>query len=513
MATEFRKKDAPPPRILVVDDDAGQRSLLDSFLQSQGFATTLADSGGRALEILRTETFGMMISDVRMPGLSGLETLRRIREQKSTLPVLLVTAYADIREAVGAMRDGAVNYLPKPINLDELLASVQSATGLAPSAAPRYRADKALPESVVVRSPLMQNLFQDVSLIAPSETRVLITGESGAGKEVVADVLHAWSARPDGPLIKVNCAAIPETLLETELFGHEKGSFTGATKQRLGRFEEANGGTVFLDEIAEMSPRLQGKLLRVTQDGCFQRVGSNREVRTDARLLAASNRNLEEEVKAGRFREDLFYRLNVVELNVPPLRERREDILPLAGLFIGDSTAAWSKAAGLSAKVHVRYLDRPYRQVLAEMPRMYDDLWTGGKGMYKLEPVIADGGEVIIYAPHITEVSYTHGRILDEIGYHVRDYFVKQWDRFKDYPWGVLAHSTHVRGMGTYENGIERPRVQVTLATGIPPERCRRLNLGYRDPASIDVKSFAGREDEGILCVPHAGEILYRLKQ
>jgi nickel-dependent lactate racemase len=184
----------------------------------------------------------------------------------------------------------------------------------------------------------------------------------------------------------------------------------------------------------------------------------------------------------------------------------------LAGLFIGDNTEAWSKAAGLSARLHVRYFDQPYRQVLAEMPHMYDDLWTGGKGMYKLEQVVADGGEVIIYAPHITEVSYTHGRILDEIGYHVRDYFVKQWDRFKDYPWGVLAHSTHVRGMGTYENGVEHPRIQVTLATSIPPERCRRINLGYRDPASIDVKSFAGREDEGILYVPHAGEILYRLK-
>ena len=180
----------------------------------------------------------------------------------------------------------------------------------------------------------MPALFQDVSLIAPSETRVLITGESGVGKEVVADVIHAWSSRAGGPLIKVNCAAIPETLLESELFGHEKGAFTGATAQRIGRFEEADGGTIFLDEIAEMSPALQAKMLRVTQNGTFQRIGSNRELRTNARILAASNRNLEEEVKAGRFREDLFYRLNVVELNIPPLRERREDILPLANLFV-----------------------------------------------------------------------------------------------------------------------------------------------------------------------------------
>jgi transcriptional regulator with PAS, ATPase and Fis domain len=184
----------------------------------------------------------------------------------------------------------------------------------------------------------MQAVLRDVSLIAPSESRVLITGESGVGKEVLADVIHAWSTRHSGPLVKLNCAAIPDTLLESELFGHEKGAFTGAAAQRIGRFENANGGTIFLDEIGEMSPQLQAKLLRVTQDGCFQRVGSNTEVRTNARMLAASNRNLEEEVKAGRFREDLFYRLNVVELHLPPLRDRPEDILPLANHFITELT-------------------------------------------------------------------------------------------------------------------------------------------------------------------------------
>ena len=324
------------PRILIVDDDPGQRSLLDSFLRGQGFETVLADSGKRALELLPAGKFSMMISDVRMPGLSGLETLRCVRPQFPSLPVLLVTAYADIRDAVEAMRDGALNYLAKPIDLDELLATVRQATGLTQTASPKLGAGKDLPPNIVAQSPLTTALFQDIALIAPSETRVLITGESGTGKEVVADMIHAWSARANGPLIKINCAAIPETLLESELFGHEKGSFTSASAMRIGRFEEADGGTIFLDEITEMSPGLQAKLLRVTQDGKFQRIGSNREIRTNARILAASNRDLEAEVKAGRFREDLFYRLNVVELNLPPLRERREDILPLANLFTAE---------------------------------------------------------------------------------------------------------------------------------------------------------------------------------
>jgi nickel-dependent lactate racemase len=186
----------------------------------------------------------------------------------------------------------------------------------------------------------------------------------------------------------------------------------------------------------------------------------------------------------------------------------------LAGLYISTPEEAYEAAADLSAQLHIQYVNRPYQRVLAVMPDLYDDLWTGAKGMYKMEPAIADGGEVIIYAPHIDEVSYTHGQHLDEIGYHVRDYFLKQWDQFKHYPWGVLAHSTHLRGMGAYdaETGIESPRIAVTLATGIPAERCRRLNLGYLDPDSIKIDAWQGREDEGILVVPKAGEMLYRMR-
>ena len=355
MPPESTKAEANAKRILIVDDDPGQRSLLHSFLKGQGFQAVSVSSGEEALEALRRADFTMMISDVRMPGLSGLETLRRARLENRMLPVLLVTAYADVREAVGAMRDGAVNYLSKPIDLDELLISVRQATGLAGTSTAAVYEERELPPSVIASSPLTQALFRDAALVAASDSRVLITGESGVGKEVLADVIHAWSDRARGPMVKVNCAAIPEPLLESELFGHEKGSFTGAHALRIGRFEQANGGTIFLDEVSEMSPKLQAKILRVTQDGSVQRIGSNADVQTNARILAASNRNLEDEVKSGRFRDDLFYRLNVVELNIPPLRERPEDILPLTTSFLNEFCEGRARLSASATECLQRY--------------------------------------------------------------------------------------------------------------------------------------------------------------
>ncbi len=355
MPPEASNASQPTPQILIVDDDPGQRSLLNSFLTGQGFKTVVVDSGERALEALRTQPVSMMISDVRMPGISGLETLRLARTEHPRLPILLVTAYADIRGAVDAMRDGAVGYLAKPIDLDELLAAVRQTTGLSNNAPLQFGADLQLPHRVVAQSPLTQAIFRDASRFAPSEVSVLITGESGVGKEVLADVIHAWSPRAAGPLVKVNCAAIPETLLESELFGHEKGSFTGAVARRIGRFEQADSGTIFLDEIAEMSPQLQAKLLRVTQNGRFQRIGSNTEIITNVRILAATNRNLDEEVRKGAFREDLYHRLNVVELNIPPLRERKEDILPLANQIIAELTKGRARLSSSVAACLERY--------------------------------------------------------------------------------------------------------------------------------------------------------------
>ncbi|HNY87848.1 MAG TPA: sigma-54 dependent transcriptional regulator [Candidatus Hydrogenedentes bacterium] len=320
----------PAPHVLVVDDDPGQRGLVASFLQSQGFRARCAASGAEALAAAAEDPPALVVSDVRMPGMTGLELLQALKQALPALPVVLVTAYAEVRGAVGAMRHGAVDYLEKPIDLDELAALVRRALGSGAAAPAPAAETPPLPEGVVVESAAMREVLRVTALAAPSGARLLITGETGTGKEVVAGLVHRWSARAAGPLVRVNCAAIPENLLESELFGHEKGAFTGAAARRAGRFEEAAGGTLFLDEIGEMSPALQAKLLRATQDGTFCRVGSNTELRVDVRILSATHRDLEREVAEGRFREDLYYRLNVMEIPVPPLRARPEDILPLA---------------------------------------------------------------------------------------------------------------------------------------------------------------------------------------
>ncbi|MBI5693568.1 MAG: sigma-54-dependent Fis family transcriptional regulator [Verrucomicrobia bacterium] len=337
-------------RILVVDDDPGQRNLLETFLRAKGYRTHSAASGEAALQLLAQEPFALLISDVRMPGISGIETFRRVREMLPALPVLLVTAFADIRSAVAAMRDGAVNYLAKPIDLDELMASVRvaPASGLEP--APGGAGIEALPPGVIGPSPLMQAVFRDVAIIAPSDTRVLITGESGVGKEVVADLIHRWSRRAAGPFIKVSCTAVAESALEDEIFGHDKGPAT-----RLGRIEEAAGGTLLLDDIGELPLPLQARLLRVINDGVFRRSGGTRDLRADARLLAATNQDLESLLAAGRFREDLFYRLNVMEVHLPPLRERPEDILPLATHFIGQFSRQKSRFSATVSAGLLRY--------------------------------------------------------------------------------------------------------------------------------------------------------------
>ena len=320
--------------VLIVDDDAAQRSLLASFLTHCGVSVETAASGPEALKRIQVRRPALLISDVRMPGMSGLELFQSLRSMENALPTLLVTAHVDVRDAVGAMRQGALDYLEKPIDLEELLDAVRAVLGeRMPDRESRDDETPPLPPDVVMESPLMKEVVSEIALVAPTESRVLLTGESGVGKEVVADLIHRWSARADAPFVKINCAAIPEALLESELFGHRKGAFTGAVSDYEGLFAQAHGGTLLLDEIGEMDPALQAKLLRVTQDGTYTPVGSGTARHSDVRLLAATNRDLEQEVAAGKFREDLYYRLNVMEIYLPPLRERRPDIMPLARHF------------------------------------------------------------------------------------------------------------------------------------------------------------------------------------
>jgi two-component system response regulator HydG len=323
--------------ILVVDDEASQRDLLQGFLASLGYRVEQADSGEQALSMVQQAMPDMVLLDVRLPGINGIETLTELRQLGAELPVLLITAFADLRQAVEAMKGGADDYLSKPVDLDELRTAIADALGISQDAEPEIaELPGELPEAFVCESRAMRQLVSTAAVVAPSPAAVLITGESGTGKEVVARLIHAWSPHRDGPLIAANCASLPETLIESELFGHAKGAFTGASEHRQGFFRAADGGSLFLDEIAELPVHLQPKLLRALETGQITPVGSDRPIEVQTRLIAATNRDLETEVSEGRFREDLYYRINVIELRLQPLRERREDILPLARKFAAE---------------------------------------------------------------------------------------------------------------------------------------------------------------------------------
>ena len=321
--------------ILVVDDEASQRELLDGFLRSLGYDVQQADSGEQALEAIQRCLPDMVLLDVRLPGINGIETLAAIRRFAPDLPVSLITAFADLRQAVEAMKGGADDYLSKPVDLDELKTAIADALGLEhDSQTSMPELPGKLPDDFIWESRGMQQLVSMAAVVAPSKAPALITGESGTGKEVIAQLIHTWSPRRDGPLVAANCASLPETLIESELFGHTKGAFTGASEKRQGFFRAANHGTLFLDEIAELPLHLQPKLLRAVETGQILPVGSDQTIDVDTRLIAATNRELETEVAEGRFRDDLYYRINVVELRILPLRERCEDIRPLALKFL-----------------------------------------------------------------------------------------------------------------------------------------------------------------------------------
>ncbi len=325
--------------ILVVDDDPAHRTMLRTLLTGWGYVIVEADDGSTAIEKVHEGAFDLILMDIRMLKVSGLQALSDIKAFNPAIPVIIMTAYSSVQTAVEALKNGAYDYLTKPLDFDELRFIMEKAMDHRQLKEENRLLRETLGshfdmQNIIGRSPVMVKLMETVAQVAPTEATVLITGESGTGKEMIAGATHFNSGRKDGPFVKLNCAAITETLLESELFGHEKGAFTGAYKKKEGRFRQAHGGSLFLDEISEMSLAMQVKLLRVLQEREITRVGGEEVIEVDVRIIAATNRNLLQEIEAGRFREDLYYRLNVVTLNMPPLRDRREDIPLLARHFL-----------------------------------------------------------------------------------------------------------------------------------------------------------------------------------
>ena len=326
-------------RVLIVDDEKTQREMLGRHLRKRGYDVLLAGSGGEALGIIQSKTVELLITDQKMPKMSGLELAARVREEHPHISTVMITAYGSIQDAVSAMKKNVEDYLTKPINLDELdiiMTRILDRRQL-------VRENEILREQVersghfpgiVYVSEAMEQVMSKVMRAAGSSATVLVTGESGTGKELVARAVHQASDRKEAAFVAVNCSAVPENLIESELFGHEKGAYTGADQRRIGRFEQAEGGTLFLDEIGDIPAHVQVKLLRVLQERSFERVGGNESIRVNVRIAAATNRNLEEEVAKGTFREDLYYRINVVHINIPPLRKRKADIPVLIEFYL-----------------------------------------------------------------------------------------------------------------------------------------------------------------------------------
>ena len=325
--------------ILVVDDELSMRELLEYMLNREGYQVTCAGDGRKAIRLLEKNQYDLLLCDIKLGDISGLDVLRASQKNSQDTVVILISAYASTETAVEAMNEGAYDYVPKPFDKDELLQTVAKALDIRTVEHEKQLLNDQLKENLhfgmlVGTSPSMRHIYKLILQVAKTKTNVLITGESGTGKELIAKAVHQKSDRSDQPFVVINCGGIPETLMESELFGHKKGSFTGATSDKKGLFEEAHKGTIFLDEIGELSLPIQVKLLRAVQEKVFKAVGGTEDISVDMRILSATNKNLEKEVIAGNFREDLFYRLNVIEIKVPPLRERKADLRPLAQYFL-----------------------------------------------------------------------------------------------------------------------------------------------------------------------------------
>ena len=327
------------PRILLIDDDKNTANGLRKILLQDGYDTSCAYTGNEALDLIDSEYFDIVITDMKLPDISGFSILEKVKKKDAGIPVIMITAFSSLQTAIDAMKKGADDYLTKPVNIEELELILKKIWEkqllILQNRELRQQLDDRYGFSGFIgNTPEMQLVFKTITEIAPTVASVLIYGETGTGKELVANAIHHNSDRQDKPFVALHCASLSEGVLESELFGHEKGAFTGAVSQRRGRFELADGGSLFLDEIGELNLHVQIKLLRVLETGCFERVGGEKTLESDVRIIAATNKNLEEEIKMGRFREDLYYRLNVINLELPPLRDRREDIGLLTDSFL-----------------------------------------------------------------------------------------------------------------------------------------------------------------------------------
>ncbi len=342
--------------ILIVDDESRYRQLYASIIEGAGFATRSAESAETALRMISDNAPALVVTDVKMGGASGIDLLKQVRITHPSLPFLIVTAYADVRDAVNAMKLGAVDYLSKPVDLDELLAAVSDTIGI--SSNKEISANSVPPEAlqgIIAESHAMRSVLWDAYRVAESDAGILITGESGSGKEVLAAFIHNNSARSKNPMVILNCASVPASLLAGELFGYEKGAFTGASGRRKGRFREADKSSLFLDEIGDMPIDLQPTLLRAIETGRITPLGSDREIDIDDRIIAATNRNLQDDIESGNFRQDLYYRLNVISIEIPPLREREADIIPLARFFLGRGKGESKRLSRAAARLLTAY--------------------------------------------------------------------------------------------------------------------------------------------------------------
>ena len=393
------------PKVLIVDDEKNYLFVLEDLLSDEGYEVLTASTASEGLEIIQRESIDTVLSDIKMPGMTGIELLEKILNMDSDLPVILMTAFAEVDQAVNAMKKGALDHIQKPFDNQDVKRAVARGVEKRQLVKSIRRLETELGNSwgnIVGESEQMKKVFSIMQRVADTPTTVLVTGESGTGKELVARGLHQASSRNQAPFVSLNSAAIPENLLESELFGHEKGSFTGAVGLKEGKFEYANNGTLFLDEVGEMPLNLQVKLLRVLQEQEFQRVGGNKEIKVNVRLVAATNKDLKEEVEMGRFRGDLFFRLNVVNVKVPPLRERRSDIPFLVAHFVGK---------------YSRKLDRKIKEVDPEAMRvLYSYNWPGN--VRELENVIESAlvmsrGSTVKKSDLPSELR-THGQIFED---------------------------------------------------------------------------------------------------